>query len=327
MLFFAVAMLTAATAGRQPQIATDPHSQFLVLAYGNRNEVWVKTSDDGARSFHYPVKVATVDELMLGRHRGPRVALAGHAIIVTAISKTSGDLFAWRSKDRGKTWSPPVTINSVPKAAREGLHGLAANEQGEAFVTWLDLRDNKTKIYGATSADRGAHWSKDFLIYSSPDGHTCECCHPSALVAGDGTLYAMFRNWLGGSRDMWVARSSDGGKTFTPEKLGEGTWPLNGCPMDGGDLQLNDGNLRTIWRRGDHVFLDTAGEPERDLGPGKDPTLGPYGLAAWTSDGQVFVKKSENSQPVSIGKGGYPAAAKQAVAWEDDGNVYVYVAD
>ena len=44
-------------------------------------------------------------------------------------------------------------------------------------------------------------------IYESPDGHICECCHPTAYIGPQGELYAMWRNWVSGSRDMYYAVS------------------------------------------------------------------------------------------------------------------------
>ena len=54
-------------------------------------------SSDSARTFSTPAKVADVPKLMLGRHRGPRVAIAGSTIVVSAIGSEAGDLIAWRS--------------------------------------------------------------------------------------------------------------------------------------------------------------------------------------------------------------------------------------
>ena len=35
--------------------------------------------------------------MLLGRHRGPRVAIAGGAMVVSAVSSDAGDLVAWRA--------------------------------------------------------------------------------------------------------------------------------------------------------------------------------------------------------------------------------------
>src|SRR5207253_1724526 len=137
-------------------------------------------------------------------------------------------------------------INSVTNSAREALHAMAGNQHGDVWVAWLDLRSGKTELWGASSHDSGKSWNDDVLIYRSPDGHICECCHPSVQVERNGTVQVMWRNWLGGARDMYVTQSTDGGRTFkTAEKIGSGTWLLNACPMDGGSIS----GPYFLWRR------------------------------------------------------------------------------
>ena len=94
-------------------------------------------------------------------------------------------------------------------------------------------------------------------------------------------MWAMWRNWLGGSRDFYVASSSDGGATFqAAEKLGRGTWPLNACPMDGGGIiSAGKNGVFTTWRREDRVFTARSGEAEVEIGAGKDPALAPNVVA------------------------------------------------
>ncbi|HEV7302416.1 MAG TPA: hypothetical protein VGN72_23960 [Tepidisphaeraceae bacterium] len=39
---------------------------------------------------------------------------------------------------------------------------------------------------------------------------------------------------------MFTVTSADGGQTFSEAtKLGEGTWKINACPMDGGDVTFS----------------------------------------------------------------------------------------
>jgi hypothetical protein len=181
--------------------------------------------------------------------RGPRIVARGKALAVSAIygregRGRDGELLAWRSQDGGKTWQGPATVNDVPGAAREGLHAMAAAPDGTLACVWLDMRGRGTTLYGSFSRDGGATWSRNQLVYRSPDGTICECCHPSAAYDRSGRLHVMWRNALGGARDMYLSTSSDGGKTFSPaRKLGKGTWPLDACPMDGGALAVSSGRL------------------------------------------------------------------------------------
>ena len=125
------------------------------------------------------------------------------------------------------------------------------------------------------------------LVYRSPDGSVCECCHPSVTWGADGTLYVLWRNSLAGARDMYVASSADEGKSFgKAAKLGGGTWPLKACPMDGGAIAVGaGGKVATVWRRESTVYLtDGDQNAERSLGPGEQPVVtataaGPY--VAW----------------------------------------------
>jgi len=315
---------------RQPQLAAS--SELVALAYGSGNAIYVATSTDEGRTFSKPSKVAEPDVLMLGRHRGPRVTIVNGMIVVSAVTGRPGNLFAWRSTDAGKTWSTGVLINDVPAAAREGLHTMASGGRGKLFAAWLDLRKTGTRLYGATSADAGLTWSANALIYESPDGTICQCCHPSAAIDSSGRIWTMFRNCVGGTRDMYLTSSTDGAIFSKPAKLGNGSWQINACPMDGGGITLDRGRVVTAWRREKELYLDVPGEPEQLVGEGADVAVaagakGAY--AAWTKAGAVMIHKPEHAQPETVaGKGAFPALlpvpnGKVLAAWEEEGKIVV----
>ncbi|MBW3543065.1 MAG: glycoside hydrolase, partial [Planctomycetes bacterium] len=202
---------------RQPQVAVDSDGKVYV-AYGAGEAVYCSTSTDGGRSYGAPVQVGNVERLALGMRRGPRIAAGREIIVVTAVSHEEGTVRAWRSSNAGRSWSGPVTVNdNSPGTANEGLQALAAGPNGMLYSVWLDHRLNKkNQIFGAASNDGGKRWSENRLIYRSPDGSVCPCCHPAVTFDSQGTLYVMWRNSVGGFRDMYVAVSRDGGKTFSP---------------------------------------------------------------------------------------------------------------
>lgn len=275
--------------GKQPQAAVDAKGR-IYIAFGRGNAVRLAVSADGGRTFDVST-VGSIGSLALGMRRGPRVAASADAVVVTAIGGSKGkgqdgDVFSWRSADAGKTWDGPTRVNSVESSAREGLHAMASGPDGKVFTTWLDLRNKRTEIYGALSKDGGKTWEPDALVYRSPEKSVCECCHPSAAFGPDGTLQVMWRNQLGGKRDLYLASSPDGGKTFrAAQKLGRGTWTLNACPMDGGAVAVGpDGQVETVWMRAGSMFAAKPGEAERDLGRGVQGWIatGPRGAyAVW----------------------------------------------
>ena len=297
---------------QQPQVAVDRTGGIHVV-FGVGDQIRYCRSTDGGRSFSRLVDLPLVNNMSLGMRRGPRVAAGDNFVCVTAIGGKQGkgrdgEIFAFRSADGGTTWPGRAVVNDVPAAAREGLHAMAAGPSGELCCVWLDLRQKGTKIFASTSTDGGAAWSRNRLVYESPEGFVCECCHPSVAFDPQGGLYVMWRNALGGNRDLYACSSTDGGQTFGPaSKLGAGAWPLKACPMDGGAIAaLAPGKFATAWRRDQQVFLTLpGGAQERLLGPGEQPWIaasqaGPY--VAWlTKRGEALnLLAPGQQQPVQL---------------------------
>jgi hypothetical protein len=307
----------------QPQIAIAPSGRIHVV-FGKDNSIYHTTSPDG-HAFSPPVRIGDLDKLALRMRRGPRVTATDKLVLVTAISHTDGNLHAWTSGDSGATWKPSAPINTAPKSAREGLHALAGDGRGLTAVVWLDLRGKGMELRGRFSRDGGATWEEDLSIYESPDGHICECCVPNVAISPAGGIAAMWRNWLGGSRDLYVSTSGDG-RTFSPaQKLGAGTWKLNACPMDGGSLVFSpEGNWLAVWRRERAIFENEASAPEKQLASNALQPAAAYAgktpLVLWEADGGLVLKRgtesparfAENAAGASIASG--PETA--VIVWE-----------
>lgn len=279
---------------QQPQVAVDGKGVIHVV-FGVGDEIRYCRSDDGGKSFAKTITLPTIHAMSLGMRRGPRISALDSALCVTAIGGKQGkgrdgDLFALRSTDGGKTWTGPVAVNDAADAAREGLHAMATGPKDSLCCVWLDLRDRETEVMASLSTDGGRTWGKNAIVYRSPDGSVCECCHPSVAFDPQGRIFVQWRNSLAGARDMYVASSSDKGKTFSKAaKLGRGMWPLDACPMDGGGIAATAaGKVATVWRREKAIFLLLDGQrEERRLGAGEQPWI------AATADGPfvVWLKK------------------------------------
>lgn len=297
---------------KQPQVAVGADGAIHAV-YGVGHVIRYQRSDDGGTTFSEPVSLPTINAMSLGMRRGPRIAVTDKAICVTAIGGKQGkgrdgDLLAMRSTDSGKTWTYPTPVNDVEAAAREGLHGMAAGLRGELCCVRLDLRKRKTEVMASTSADGGVTWTKNVLVYASPDGSVCECCHPSVAYDGQGRIHVLWRNSLGGARDMYVASSSNGGKTFgAAAKLGSGTWPLDACPMDGGAIAASsEGKLTAVWRRDNDIYLTLGGQNrEQRLGVGEQPWIamtdaGPFAMWLKKRDETLFLVSAGSTTPSEL---------------------------
>ena len=314
--------------GIHPAVGLDPAGTVHVV-FGRGRSILYTTSTDGT-TFTKPVLVDSLPGLHLGASRGPQIAATAKSVVITAIDK-AGDVWAYTLDRRSGRWQKRVAITDMPDVAKEGFVALAAGPADSYNAVWLDLRGNhRNKLVGARSSDGGRTWSKNQVIYQSPDGTICECCQPS-MVSRGLTVAIMFRNFLGGSRDMYLLKSTDGGHTFgRAEKMGEGTWKLNACPMDGGGLFIApDGAISTVWRRADKLYTARPEQPETELGAGKNAKIvatdkGDY--IAFQRDGQVWTTKPGQPQPVAMGEGGYPKLTvlsnnRVLCLWEQTGTV------
>ena len=300
-------------APKQPQAAISADGIVHVVFGVGEDVVHCRSMNEG-KSFSEPKVAFRVPNLSLGMRRGPRIAIAGETLIVSAIGGKlgkgkDGDLVSWRSNDGGQTWQGPVQVNDSVNSAREGLHAMAASSTGETWCTWLDLRNKRTEIFASKSTDGGANWSPNQLVYRSPEKNVCECCHPSIAIH-DGMVHILFRNSLAGNRDMFLAsfRGKDGFSSDA-RRLGNESWKLDACPMDGGMLSISPaGMVSTIWRRGRSIIVvNSDGNDEQLLGIGEQPTIaatseGPVAVWSVRRDGELMLQKLSGGEPQSIAK-------------------------
>ncbi len=315
--------------GQMPNAIKD-NSDNLHIVYGSGDSIMYSVSSDEGKTFSQPQVIALLPKLAASHTRGPQIAATKFGVTVTACN-TAGNIYSYRNDGKGK-WSQPVRVNDVDTIAKEGLMALSGD--GESFfAVWLDLRGNKkNKIVGARSTDGGKTWQKNILIYASPDTTVCECCKPSVAVKGNN-VYVMFRNWLDEKRDMYLIQSSDDGNTFgQAQKLGNGTWKLNGCPMDGGGISVSDGKYQTVWRREGKIYACEPGKPETEIGEGRGCTIessNGKNVYAWTEKDEVvcFLPSGEKKY---LGNGQLPVVEAmnndQVICiWENEKQIHASI--
>jgi hypothetical protein len=323
-------VLDAPEGAREPQLAVSvagfekvdatriryrkQHGVFV--AFGTPDAVWVSRSDDGVQSFARPRVIARVGVLSLGLRRGPRIAVsqdldrAKSYAVVTAIAGEKGggkdgDLLAWRSENDGRTWSPAVRINPSPGSAREGLHAMAAAPGDRVFCAWIDLESGTPRILGSLSTDGGVTWKKP-VVLAADGGAICPCCSPSAAFGADGSVAVTWRGQSGGARDMVVARSTDRGVTFAPPtRMGDGTWTIDACPMDGGAVTTRLGRTTAVWRRESKIYRSDLAGPEVLLGEGEQPWIaasptGPFVVWLRKRGGPLVLREPGSDAPIEL---------------------------
>jgi hypothetical protein len=239
-----------------------------------------------------------------------------------------GDLFYLRSRDFGRSFSEPIQVNSHPGSAIatgniRGAH-IAAGRNGRVHVAWN----------GTYELDRPGvveSFMKKPMVYThlneagtafDPERNVIQAAYGldggGALAAdGDGDVYVFWHAPTPGTRGeenrrVWMARSTDDGKTFDREKPAFDQ-PTGACGCCGMEAFASRNHVFVLFRSATEIvhrdmYLLTS--VNRGLSfQGTD-------ISQWNIGACVM-----SSANIAEGPGGVLAA------WETMGNVYYGLAD
>jgi len=312
--------------GQQPNVGIDTKG-IIRMVYGDGEKIYCITSANNGNSFSNPVLVGEINNMHLGHTRGPQIASSKNYTLISAIDK-AGTVHSYRLNHQSGKWTKLGSVNDSKGSAVEGLMAVTADTEDNFHAVWLDIRsEKKNNIFFSSINGRSSSWSKNLMVYKSPDEHVCECCKPN-ISANKGRIVIGFRNWLMGSRDIYYAVSTNKGKTFSdPEKSGTGTWRLNACPMDGGGLAISESGITSAaWRRNSEVYYWTEDQQEQKLGTGRDVSMAQSKtntVVSWQDKNKIKVMDLKKDKISEIGNGISPrvytlANGKILCVWEDD---------
>jgi hypothetical protein len=245
-----------------------------------------------------------------------------------------GDIFYVRSKDGGETFSRPLRVNSVDGSAIaigniRGAH-LAVGKNGRAHVAWNSsgkkAAGNEGMLYTRLN-DEGTAFERQRNVI-----HAAEGLDGGGSVAADeaGNVYVVWHAAKPGekrdedNRHVWVARSTDDGKTFAAEKMADAkdTGVCGCCGLRAfADPQ---GTVYVLYRAAtEHVHRDTFLLTSKDKGESfRGDKLQPWKvegcpmssyafadgradvLATWETNGQVYFARidpatGKKSEPIA----------------------------
>ena len=204
-----------------------------------------------------PVRVNGTGEVPYSRQEAPALAASGDDVLITwavthpkitADKPFSNDLRLSRSTDGGKTFQPSVLVNDDQQIINHSFDSIHVAPDGVVHIAWIDGREGKKEsgTFATRSTDHGQTVDKNLKV----DENTCVCCRTSMTSSPDGTLYVAWRKILPGDvRETVVARSSDGGRTFTvPVIVGHDQWVFPGCPHRPASIGTDrQGRLYVVW--------------------------------------------------------------------------------
>jgi hypothetical protein len=273
-----------------------------------------------------------------------------------------GDLTYVQSRDYGRTFSQPLKVNSNPGSAMAvgNMRGgqLAIGRNGRVHVAWYGSSAGKQMLYARLN-DSGTAFEPERNLIASARGID------GGTVAADaqGDVFVFWHAPLPGktgeeNRRVWMAKSTDDGKTFAPETVASDQ-PIGVCGCCGiRAFVSSDGTLRVLFRSATEtvhrdMYLLTSKDRGRTFASQKvaEWNIGACvmsteafaqsangTLAAWETEKQVYFAKVNGATPAAIGAPGagenrkYPSLAVNSrgdilftwtenMAWKKGGTV------
>ena len=220
-------------------------------------DIYAAISADGGRTFGAPGprqrhRRATPAPTASSRRASSCKGSRSMSLWVSKRAGVSG-IRAASSTDGGTTFGRPAPSRRRGVTGARGWESAAIGPTA-AWCTrcgWMAANDASGRAPGAREHhQRGrratGHLSRgvDGAAARRPRRRSRRTCasaaRPRVVSRGDEVFVAWRHLFPGGVRDIAVARSSDGGKTFSaPVRVSEDNWKIDACPDDGPAMTLD----------------------------------------------------------------------------------------
>src|SRR5688500_14417115 len=201
----------------------DPENAIVVtkdFRTGARSRNYIDTTTDGGATWveqlvprPNPDLPEDIDPAVFFRSDG-----RAYLIWTSSSDFTHGGLFLSWSDDGGLTWVPAVVV-TPPEGYFDDKVWLAFDEtggpyHGTIYAFWT--RFGKAEILSARSTDDGVTWSQPVQVSTGKSAIHNDGAQP--VVLPDGSLLVLFiHDYSPGIQGTFtIARSTDGGATFSP---------------------------------------------------------------------------------------------------------------
>ena len=272
----------------------DPENNFIYLTwtqfdvYGSddpshfSNIMFSKSMDDGLtwseskKINQHPGNCLDDDQTTEGAV--PAVGPNGEVYVSWAYDEK---IYFDRSLDQGETWlEGDLVVAEQPGGWDQQIPGLGrANGmpvtlcdlstgpyRGTIYVNWSDQTNGSddTDIWIASSKDGGNNWSDPVKVNNDNTGRH-QFFTWGTVDQATGHIYIVFydrRNFNDYQTEVYLATSTDGGKTFVNEKISQKSFQANSDVFFGdyNNITAHQGSVRPIWTvvEGEQLSIWTA---------------------------------------------------------------------
>lgn len=244
---------------------TRDHHDNPVVVWTERSQdqltLCFAVSNDNGKSFADKVSLPLTPDVATHPEGMPKLAFKSDGTIIAAYekrapteeNKRAGTVCYVTSRDGGKSWTREAFVHTDTAAGTSrSFFDLVRLPDGEIGASWLDIKldeetGGRSVVFARTN---GANVFSQAVVV---DSSACQCCRTDLYCGVDGHIYLAYRGLrkgkMGGQiRDMLIATSLDGGKSFSrPIEISTDNWDIAGCPHTGPSLSSNAAGLFASW--------------------------------------------------------------------------------
>jgi hypothetical protein len=239
-----------------------PASPFVNTLYcswtrfaANTSILLIKSTDEGV-TWNSPVTVSDGAGGVQGSF--PAVSSEGELYIVWRGYDSGGQIKFDKSTNGGLTFGTDKIVSNAPDS---WFPHMTVDLSGGPFhnniyVVWNDLRNGDDDVFLSISSNGGDIWTPAQRINNDPISNGKDQYWPTIAISELGEIVIMFYDTRNTSNntiiEAYIARSTDGGATFTNELVSTQPSPTN---IPNGDVRFGDyididfygGNIVPVW--------------------------------------------------------------------------------
>ncbi len=188
----------------------------------------------------------------------PAVSSDGELYVVWRGYDSGGQIRFDKSTDGGLTFGTDKIVSNAPDS---WFPHMTVDLSGGPFhnniyVVWNDLRNGDDDVFLSISSNGGDTWTPAQRINNDPISNGKDQYWPTIAISELGEIVIMFYDTRNTSNntiiEAYIARSTDGGATFTNELVSTQPSPTN---IPNGDVRFGDyididfygGNIVPVW--------------------------------------------------------------------------------
>jgi hypothetical protein len=286
-----------------------PHKGNLYIAWIEwqleQSIVLFSRSTDGGHSWSKPMRIST----KAGWPRDDNGAVVG---IIGTVAPDGTQYVIWNeglnitmtsSKDGGKTFEasrPVIDVGPPYFGGAGGIPGVSRamgfpqvgldGRSGALYLTWSDYRNGDVDVFFVRSSDRGRTWTKPMRVNDDPvHSGADQFLQWMAVDPVDGSINVQFYDRRDDPANrktrVTIARSTDGGKTFTNYDWSDEAFAgQNAFLGDYEWLAAYGGKVYGIWAEAAPEGYQVAPRPGAPpSGPPRTPTIVRVGIADFSA--------------------------------------------